>query len=730
MKYVLKYCLVVSAIVILIISNLSCITIRPPSKGEPSATKQSQTAGSSGKTRPHPPVRTGDISTGVQVEIGTQAINTTGGGITVSQPGDALNGMTIGIPPQAYSNSRTYKITYKPGTGHTFGVDFTPASPLITIDNGGGYSDQLITVRVPVKIPDGYFAMGFLYNSTTKQLEGMPLLTKDADSITIGTRHFSSFLIGMIDKTKLKDDTDSGFRPGIDDWQFTNYGSHIAPGGHCEGQSLAAMWYYTTTPDGKEACLFNRYDNNGIKPETPNLWQDDSYGYRFCSVIHNDLNTLISSTTGFAYDLWSGISGRAWQKVNNKWQWTDVPPLIGDETTTNLFKFSIQMTGEPQLIKLQSKDSGGGGHTMICYRVNKGILYIADPNYPGNTDRKIELINNTFKPYNSGANKQAIDAGQGTSYDRIMYFAKTTVMPWDKIASRWAELKNGTIGNDTFPQIKPLVQDNNNWISADGYIAKDKKIRISPFSNPDSDIYRDGEKLAQDGSKYFELKPGENKLGIWMYSTANNEKLYIDFKYITIKFGEDECKTPPPANVMAKLQQTTRFRCELLNLPTNIVGSGSMQKWVPGFKFTKHFYVPGKAPESGDWAIPITWSGTSFSGGGSKGYPDRLSGSVCYSNGQVLVSFDYATNYPADNLRMSVKNLPCDPKRLLSPAAGGRSELMYMNTDAPTVKKYVTTLDWKSHEERPVLNGPPEVWDASLISSDWTNKCGFDLTIY
>jgi len=162
------------------------------------------------------------------VDIASQSIGTDGGGIVISKPGDPLDGFSVGVPPKAYAGSQTFKISYAPITKQTFGDDFIPASPLITVDNGGGYSNELMYMQVPVKIPEGYLAMGFLYDEKTKQLEGMPLITQDAGSITVATQHFSNFLIAMINRVKLKETEDSGFMPGIDDWQFTNYGSYIA----------------------------------------------------------------------------------------------------------------------------------------------------------------------------------------------------------------------------------------------------------------------------------------------------------------------------------------------------------------------------------------------------------------------------------------------------------------------------------------------------------------------
>jgi hypothetical protein len=705
----------------------SCITIKAP-KGSTSGgnNNNSSSQSSSTTTRPHTPVRTGEITLGPSVDLASQSIASSGGGISISKPGDPLDGLSIGVPDNAYPNNTTFKVSYAPVKGHTFGSDFVPASPLITVENGGAFSKALMYVKVPVNIPTGYFAMGFIYDQKTKHLEGMPLITQDSSSMTVATRHFSSFLIGMVDLKLLKDDIDSGFRPGIDDWEFVNNGSVIAASGHCEGQSLAAMWYYCTQPDGKDLCLYGRYDNNGKQPATPDLWQDNSYGYRLCSVLQND--PLLSTP---AYNTWREIAGRSYQFINNKWQHINVPALIGDSTTRNLFAFSIQMTHEPQLIKVQT-DDGSGGHTMICYRVLKNTLYIADPNYPKNTERRVELVNNKFENYESGATKADIDAGNSISYNHIMYFAKSTVLDLNITADHWTEFKNGTIGNDKFPVYPINVVDDGGQVIdlKDGHITKNSKLRADAGGDFKSKICRDGEFLKRDADLKIDLVPGNNELGFYVFKKVGNNEQYVDFKYFNVKSDVDvECKTPPPANIMAILQKTTRFSCNLLNLPTDIVGSGSMNKWVPGFKFPKHFYVPGNAINlGGDGSMPITWNGTNFSGGGSiKGYPDKLTGSVCYIDGKVMVSFDYATNDIKDNLKLSIKNMPCDPSRLTRKASEGPPELIFMTTDAPTVKKYVTRLEWTSHEERPERNAPPEVWDAYLKSADWTKQCGFDI---
>lgn len=522
----------------------------------PKKAGQSAVAGA-GPTRPHPPARTGDITTGPNVQVATQSIDSSGGTIAITKPGDPMDGFVIGVLDKSYPDNRTFKVSSAPITKQTFGSDINPVSPMITVDNGGGYSDELMYVRVPVKVPEDSFAMGFLYDEKTKQLEGMPLVGSDAESVTLATRHFSNFFVSMIKKALLKKDVDSGFRPGIDDWQFINNGSYIAPKGHCEGQSLSAMWYYCTQPDGKDMCLYGRYDNNGNQPATPTLDQDDSLGYRFCSTVQADIDV-----DSFAFDFWKGIAGKSWDYVNKKYV---VAPSIGDEATFNLFVYSIRATGEPQEVVITS--NAEGGHSMVVYKIIGNALYVADPNYPRNTERKIMYYSGEgrFKPYNSGANRKDIDAGKGKAYDKIIYEAKSTIAPWDKIAQRWTEFKNKTIGNDKFPAYELQYEDDEGHSQElkDGYVSPTKMIVIEPYPG-NCDIFRDGSKLPMDALA-IELKPGNNLLGIYVQSMDDNmEYQYNDFKYINVVF-----KSTSP-----KQKSTGHPVIEGIQGPTHIVWNG------------------------------------------------------------------------------------------------------------------------------------------------------------
>jgi len=66
------------------------------------------------------------------------------------------------IPANSYPNTRQFKISSAPVESQTFGSNFSPITPLISVDNGGGYSNEIISLQIPVQVPAGNFAMAFL----------------------------------------------------------------------------------------------------------------------------------------------------------------------------------------------------------------------------------------------------------------------------------------------------------------------------------------------------------------------------------------------------------------------------------------------------------------------------------------------------------------------------------------------------------------------------------------
>jgi len=304
---------------------------------------------------------TGQFTLSPEETIGTGLVGSEGGTITAS------DGLVITVRPGAHPAPTDYTVTSQQILGHDFGPSVTPASPLYTVDNGGGYSDALIYVDVPIVVPDDHVAIGFFYDAATGELEAIPAVAVDADSITLATRHFSKFFIdiiwfGSIPITAPDPPIDSGFRPGVDDWQFANLGSVAAPAGHCAGQSLAAMWYYSTQRKSGASPLHGLYDNNG-DAATPALWEDDSQSYRLCTAVQLDYDVTWDNQGS---DFHSALK-RSTLLQNGMWQFAQ-------------FLGALHVTHQPQYVAIWSAD--GGGHAMIVYGAGYEGLWVADPNYP------------------------------------------------------------------------------------------------------------------------------------------------------------------------------------------------------------------------------------------------------------------------------------------------------------------------------------------------------------
>jgi hypothetical protein len=226
---------------------------------------------------------TGKFTLGAQVDVASKTIGTGGGQVVVDANGGPIAGMTVDVPAGAFDKDRIVTVSYQPITGSTFPKDVTTVSPLIDIEYGGGRANEPFKVTIPVKVAPDHFAMSFYYDDAAGRLEGIPIVAETADSVTIATDHFSWQVLTDAAANVLQSlSADSGFKPGVDDWEFPNYGSYISPGGNCFGQSVSAIYYYVMhwmLGDGA-LPLYNLYDNNGQEPATPDLWQDDSHAYR------------------------------------------------------------------------------------------------------------------------------------------------------------------------------------------------------------------------------------------------------------------------------------------------------------------------------------------------------------------------------------------------------------------------------------------------------------------
>jgi hypothetical protein len=407
---------------------------------------------------------TGGFDLGRETVLADVSMGADGGVIT------GTDGLTISVPAGAHQADTAYHVTSRPVSAHTLPDPLQPVSALYHIDNGGGIAEHAIEVDIPISIPDGEFAMGFFYDPATGEFEGMPIVGIDGDSVTVATRHFSEIVVlwymGMPLGSLPAPTIDTGFRPGVDDWQFPNYGSAAAVNGHCSGQSLSALWYYTEQRSIGQPALFGRFDNtdadpfNPVWPATAGLWEDDRDGIRLASRVQV-AQYAVDTATGYE----SGADAVA---VHLHFSGTDA-------AIYSAFGLAMWVTGEPQYAGIMEYVDADGdrrwdggevvsGHAMIVYGAVDLGLYVADPNYPGDfrmipwdPAKKVDPAAATpglLGPYDS-----ATKIGEsGTTFNVIGYYAKSALVNWRDLAGAWPDFVAGTVGDDILPSFTLVAE--------------------------------------------------------------------------------------------------------------------------------------------------------------------------------------------------------------------------------------------------------------------------------
>ena len=446
--------------------------------------------------------------------------------------------ITIDIPKDAYDSEISFNIKRKDIVKDELDV-IEPVSAFYEIDNGDVFSNVAIGLQIPLNVDTDEFVMAFYFDEKEEILEGIPSIRLANGDLLVKTHHFSNIFVGMMNEIDLEKYKSSGaivtdFKPGVDDFSFVNYGSFIAPRGHCSGQSIAALWYFKNIRrfklDDPSSALYNLLDNNGLFP-TPKFWKDDSLLYRFASSVHKDeeetkfsfAETYIKNVV-FDYDYTDGY------KAKDHW---------------NAFYTSMIVTNRPQFVGIyrDEKDKKFTGHAMIVYKVEGNKLYVADPNFPGQV-RYIEYANGEFKPYSSGS----------TSYNKIYYLGEfATIDEW-KVKKRWNEVVNKDLSNEYFPfpmiisdgvtSYKKSFEFNNDIIESElkdivkFYIYNNDLNGVAFFTNrvlKAYDLSRPAPLLPEnENEEKYEVSlddEGDNWIG-FCYVDENNE--WINFQWIKI----------------------------------------------------------------------------------------------------------------------------------------------------------------------------------------------------
>ncbi len=434
--------------------------------------------------------------------------------------------LMLSIPEESFMEPVDFKISAKAITGLNIeGIE--AISPLYAIENTNIFSNKSIELSFEFKNEKTSYPMAFYYDSEDNEIEMIPSYIEDG-FLKIHTNHFSNIFIAQmsleqLEKVQSKTEIMTGFTPGVDDFSFANHGSYPLPGGHCEGQSVGALWYFKNirqkSIDDPSTALYNLYDNNDLPFRTPEIWEDDSWLYRFASSVHLD---VVNSSYLYAMMYAEEIIDSSGTLGNSI-----------DQNNWDAFYTSMMLTGRPQLIGIYS--GGSSGHAMIAYGIKENKLYVADPNYPGQ-ERYIEFEDGQFKPYSSGADFTAIDAGDSVIYDEFYYLGEFSTVDEYKVEMRWKEVSDGVLSNEYFPHFQILSDGIEGVIGHYDFIIEvpdgifpDYTIKVIDSSGTELALY-DQETL-EAVEKPYHLRPYIDKKTMYLLPVLEEDYNWIGFMF-------------------------------------------------------------------------------------------------------------------------------------------------------------------------------------------------------
>ncbi len=376
-------------------------------------------------------------------------LGTGGGPITVTQPGP-LNGFSITVPAGAFSSGITATVSYASNAALPR-TTIIPVSPLITISTTTtDFSTLPLTIHIPATIPPGDFPVIVVYDQATGTREVLTTTAWDANGVTAITNSLSgarilgtgslrsnslfAFLQGpgavlvaeALPPDVLNADYDSGYRPGVDDWEFSATMTEITrTTGQLNtiGVPGTSLWYYAAHPSPTR--LNGRFLMQSGVPYSDRLgmrWTA-TLGYEFDV---NAVNSVIKV-----------LSSRA----------ASVAAFDANQARTIRTRFAIaaQDGGRARPVLVGGLSQDEVPVFLIVYRVTGNQFYVADPYSPGDLTRFLEFTpGNPMTPYVTGPNR-------GTTLSEPLALGLNSLIPLDRFAATYAQVLDGTIGQDRFP---------------------------------------------------------------------------------------------------------------------------------------------------------------------------------------------------------------------------------------------------------------------------------------
>lgn len=504
----------------------------------------------------------GKIELGTRVEVFRKTIATQGGILTVPSKGSPIDELAIDVKGNTYPESKEFVVAYYPINSHAFGTDFKPVTPVIEVNNGGDYAGKVMYLSMNISKGDHEKLAPFYYDRATGKLESIPIIGYKDGKLTIALRHFSLIVVGSFEKElfALGGFYETYFDPSVNGWSFTNSGSWSSIG-NCAGMCIGAAFYYQNRSG--TILLKDHFDNHGYWFQTPSLETDDADGIRFASALQ------------YLYDkTWNGAYSELFEENFNS----------SDEDNFWSMVYSMFMNKEPQLICVGKAVNTEFGHMVLAtsyeFIGDEVHFRIYDPNYPNQLNvMKYNLQSNTFLPYISAENTQAILENRYYEFRQIVHIPLSTVVSKREVDALFLKTADHTIASDIFPYYEVYavptaegydevkLQDATKGII--NYLPFNEftlalKVNLpyvvdsfgiaSHFQNPETKEWE-----IQDPVSLINLtKPGNQLLGVHVNANRfNNPKIWTGFQYYKIEYQNIWIEADPEE---AQINENIKFQ--------------------------------------------------------------------------------------------------------------------------------------------------------------------------
>ncbi len=409
-----------------------------------------------------PPVRILALGAMAPVIIPDLTVGSGGGTVTVTKPGAPIDGMKIVVPAGAFASGQTVGITYGSALGVRVPAGVTIISPLLTFrTSDGGLATSPMLITIPVTVPVGSVPGILLRDAASGRQELLTTVSYTTTSVTAMTGHLNGALLMGSDgsflasASKRRDtpalgiagatgtaavialpeeflelDHDTGFRPGVDSWEFkpieTAITSEVGP-----AMVATEAWYYVAKKSAN-GPLWKKYQ------EAEGVEMSNRRGLRWISLGARGRVQWLRAAISIVTLLGPGASGDALTTAERV-----------SVSSFNAVRTSLTLDpGTPEPVVLSDSDNFTHGVALLLYRSTGNRLFAVDP---GNPSQTIAL------DFSSGKMAPVTLTGAPGTYKYLFATGFALIGTAAELPTQWPAVADGTIGNGVFPTFKAQV---------------------------------------------------------------------------------------------------------------------------------------------------------------------------------------------------------------------------------------------------------------------------------